>query len=183
MLPQHCGRSMVASLSDLPGRSHVSPASRFSSEVMPLRASRRGRSLMTSSGATLGAGGDSLVVTGAPDDAVAGAVAWLDRETSRVVSVAHPVSATTVSTMNAYDRDNPTSARSRPSSPVRLICERPRCPRIAPTGANTNANTSDNVAKVLTGGRCGGGGDGMKTGGPEGGPAGGSAYGTRPSGS
>src|SRR5690242_4961580 len=58
-------------------------------------------------------------------------------------------SAATAITIKVYDRLSPTRARSRPRCPVRLICDRPRCPNTAPAGANRNANTTDNVAKVL----------------------------------
>ncbi|BBY37701.1 hypothetical protein MMAN_18350 [Mycobacterium mantenii] len=75
----------------------------------------------------------------------------------------------TTTTITAYDSTIPTKARSRPRCPVRRTCRRPKCPRIAPTGANTNANTTDNVAKVLTGRRSGGGVGGAEyTGGPGG---------------
>src|SRR6202165_1888840 len=61
----------------------------------------------------------------------------------------HTTSATTATVMNTYDKVMPTSARSRPRSPVSLICDNPKWPRIAPAGANTNANTTDRLASVL----------------------------------
>ena len=108
-----------------------------------LDVSEAGQQSGQSAGATVG-GSDVLL-------AVVGAAVWLE---PMAAMVAHPTSATTARVMNAYDSHTPTSARSRPRSPVRRIWASPRCPKTAPAGAKTNANTSDNVANALMGGRA-----------------------------
>src|ERR1700740_2503652 len=140
---------------------------------MVFRSVRLGNSVPAVSGATVGGGGPVLVLLVVPGSAV-----WLEREV-KAPRTAHPIIATTVSVMNAYDKASPARAGSRPSSPLRRICASPRCPRIAPAGGNTNANTSDSVANAFTGGRRGGAGGGVTGGGA----TSGSSNGTRPSGS
>src|ERR1700731_3163836 len=105
MLPQHSGRSMVPSRSDLAGWSHVWPASRFWSSVMVFRSPRPGKTVAMASGATVGPGGAAAVA--------AGAAGWLDVDVN-AARAAHATRVRTARLTNAYDSTTPASARFRP---------------------------------------------------------------------
>src|SRR6202022_1136961 len=83
--------------------------------------------------------------------AAGGEVATVDDPPGRMPTTVQITSTATATRGNTYDSVNPIRARSRPRSPVRRICDSPRWPSTAPTGANRNANTTDRVAKALIG--------------------------------
>jgi hypothetical protein len=83
----------------------------------------------------------------------------VDSRTTRVAQANNNVPATTATIaaiVTTYPITRPAIASPRPSSPVRLICDRDKWPNTIPSGANTNAHTSDAIAMALVG--DGGGG-------------------------
>src|SRR5690348_14251552 len=152
MTAQHSGRSTDALSASGPGLNVGGRATRLGSPMNLLASSIVGSSPGRPVGVTMDEGGTELVPVGdaaVPRDAV--------RDEPPSACVAHATTATTVSVITAYDSISPTIARSRPRSPDRRICAKPRCPSTTPAGAKTNANTTDSVANTLVRRCCGGG--------------------------